>query len=329
MTLAEPARPRRRAVLVGVLLATSSVALALLTSEAVLRLTGFQFHLMPSVQFGWPDPQTIKANYTDDPDLFWVTKDYHQKLGEARRSHPEIVFMGDSCTEFGRYPQRTLETLAESTGHQPSGIHLAAGGWTSEQGLTQLGRDVIGLRPHVIVVYYGWNDHWIALGPTDSRLSRAHRWLWLSEHSRLVQLALKAWIGASVRGTERPVRVSPDEYLDNLRRISRLAREHGIVPVLVTAPSNHVPGHEPEYLLRRHVNRLSDVVPLHQRYVELTRTAARGTDAVLCDAADTFTQLPDRDRLFRADGIHFTDEGDMALGRIVSACVATVLSRHA
>jgi lysophospholipase L1-like esterase len=230
--------------------------------------------------------------------------------------------MGDSCTEFGRYPQRTVEDLAGVIGHQPDGIHLAAGGWTSQQGLAQLERDVIPLHPRAVVVYYGWNDHWIALGPTDSQLRRAHRWIWLSEHSRVMQAALKAWMGLASRGAERPQRVPPTEYVSNLREIARLARSAGITPVFVTAPSNHVPGREPAYLLRRHVNRLADVVPLHLKYVELTREAARSADGVLCDAFDAFRQLPDNDRLFKADGIHFTDAGDIALGHIVGRCLA-------
>src|SRR5262249_36540192 len=81
--------------LAAVVLALAGVALALLVGEAVLRLSGFQYHLMPTVQFGWPDPQTIASNYADDPDLFWVTRDYRQKLRLARKTHPDVIFMGD------------------------------------------------------------------------------------------------------------------------------------------------------------------------------------------------------------------------------------------
>jgi lysophospholipase L1-like esterase len=321
-------RARGAFVLAGLLMAVAGAALALLASEAALRVAGFQYHLMPAVQFGWPDPQTIKTNYADDPDLFWVTKDYHEKLRAARRAHSAIVFMGDSCTEFGQYPMRTIENLVRVGVPAATSIHVAAGGWTSEQGLAQLKRDILPLQPRVIVVYYGWNDHWIALGPTDPQLRRARPWLRLAEHSRLVQAGLKAWVGESAHVKERPVRVSPDEYLANLREIVRIAAGAGIVPVLVTAPSNHVAGHEPAYLAQRHVNRLADLVPLHQRYVALTRQAAGATGAVLCDAFDAFEGLPDKDGLFRADGIHFTDRGDAVLGQLVSACIARALSKH-
>lgn len=306
----------------GLLLAIGSIAVTLVLIEGALRVAGFEYHLMPAVQFGWPDPQTIQSAYADDPDLFWVTKDYRQKLRDARRSHPDVIFLGDSCTEFGRYPVLTMQILSAENSRYKTGVHLAAGGWTSEQGLAQLTRDVIPLHPKVVVVYYGWNDHWMALGPTDPQLHSMGRYLWFAEYSRLAQLALKARVALAMRTTDRPNRVPPDRYRQNLEAMARLARAAGITAVFVTAPSNHVPGHEPEYLLRRHVRRLADVVPLHQEYVRLTREAAEHEGAVLCDAAADFATLPQpRDRYFKADGIHFTPEGDLALARIVSPCI--------
>jgi hypothetical protein len=36
------------------------VLLAVAAAEGVLRVIGFQYHLFPTVQFGWPDPVTIE-----------------------------------------------------------------------------------------------------------------------------------------------------------------------------------------------------------------------------------------------------------------------------
>jgi lysophospholipase L1-like esterase len=318
-----PAGSRLSTILSGLLLALVGTGVAVALLEGVLRAAGFEYHLMPTVQFGWPNPQTIHDKYTDDPDLFWVTKDYRSKLREARRTHPAVVFMGDSCTEFGTYPERTVERLRDLHASVTTGIALATGGWSSEQGLAQLQRDVIPLTPRVVVIYYGWNDHWIALGPTDPDLRLAKRYLWLAEHLRIAQAALKARVGVAGRNGARPNRVPPDRYLRNLEEMARLSHDSGIVPVLVTAPSNHVAGHEPEYLRLRHLRQLSDLVPLHQQYVDLTRRAASETGAVLCDAAAQFAALPPpHDRYFRADGIHFTSDGDQQLADIVSRCIA-------
>ncbi len=328
--MASPERPDTRRLRVswktGLLLVVGSIVVTLLLVEGGLRIARFEYHLMPAVQFGWPDPQTIQSAYTTDPDLFWVTKDYREKLRAARRAHPDVVFMGDSCTEFGTYPARTMELLAGGYGSVKSGVHLAAGGWTSEQGVAQMKRDVAPLHPKVVVVYYGWNDHWMALGPTDPELHAAHRYLWLADHLRLVQLVLKAQVALAQHAHERPNRVPPERYRSNLEEISRVARESGATPIFVTAPSNHVAGHEPEYLLRRHVQRLADVIPLHRQYIELTKAAARDSGAFLCDAVSAFAALPgSHDRFFRSDAIHFTPEGDQEVARIVSGCIAQVV----
>jgi lysophospholipase L1-like esterase len=306
----------------GLLLAFGSIVCTLLLVEGALRTAGFRYELMPEVQFGWPDPQTIQSAYAPDPDLFWVTKDYREKLQSAQRTHPDVIFMGDSCTEFGTYPSRPMELLAGGYSSLRSGIRLAAGGWTSEQGLVQMRRDVVPLHPRVVVVYYGWNDHWMALGPTDPELHNAHRYLWLAEHLRLAQLTLKVRVGLAQRKHVRQNRVPPDRYRSNLEEIASLAHESGAIPVFVTAPSNYVQGHEPVYLLHRHVQRLADVIPLHRQYIALTREAVLASGAFLCDADDAFAVLPgSHDRLFKADAIHFTPEGDRELAHIVSGCI--------
>ena len=321
------AGPRRRAAraAAGLLLAVFGAACSLLLVEGALRIAGFAYHLSPTVQVGWPDPQTIATRYVDDADLFWVTRDYFDKLRDARRTHPAIVFMGDSCTEFGTYPAETIAQLA-AHGAVVTGIHLAAGGWTSEQGLAQLRRDIVPLGPRVIVVYYGWNDHWMALGPTDPELRQARRFLSLSAHSRLMQLALEVRMGLAARHASTENRVPVERYVQNLEAIAATAKRAGIVPVLVTAPSNHVSGHEPAYLLRRHVRALADVVPLHNQYVQATRDAAKASGSVLCDAVAAFEALPlPREQYFQKDGIHFTPAGDRQLAGVVSGCIALAL----
>jgi lysophospholipase L1-like esterase len=320
--------PHRQAVRVagGMILAVLSVAISLLFVEGLLRVVGFEYHLAPTVQVGWPDPQTLESRYGTDPDLFWVTRDYSEKLRAAARSHPAVIFMGDSCTEFGTYPAETIAQLAGAHGITVSGIHVAVGGWSSEQGLAQLSRDIVPLHPRVIVVYYGWNDHWMALGPTDAELRQARRFLSLSEHSRVMQLALEVRMGLAARHAKSENRVPPDRYEQNLESIAGTATRAGIVPVFVTAPSNHVAGDEPAHLLRRHVRSLAEVIPLHKQYVELTRDAAKASGAVLCDAVTAFEALPPpHDQYFQRDGIHFTAAGDRQLANIVSACIARVL----
>jgi lysophospholipase L1-like esterase len=312
-------RPRPLALIA---LALAGVVLGLTTGEIALRVSGFRFSRYPVLQFGYPDPVSLRDRYRTDPVVFWVQKDYDERMKRARELHPSVVFMGDSCTEFGGYPEMTMRKLAARS-DLAGGVPVGVSGWSSEQGRAQLIRDVLPLHPRVVTLYFGWNDHWMALGPPDSKIHPPlfpDSW---SDRSRLVQFVEHLWFGRPPTATGRlPNRVSPARYEENLSAMIRLAHEAGAQPVLITAPSNHVQGHEPPYLLERHLRRLEDLVPLHREYVELTRRAGQTGHAVVCDAATAFEKLPaPTERYFRRDGIHLTEEGDGALATLLAGCI--------
>jgi lysophospholipase L1-like esterase len=312
--------PGRGALIV---LVVSGVLLAGAVGEVGLRAYGFRFQTFPAVQFGWPEPTEIEDVYTPDRDLFWVTRDYAAKLAEAHRSPPAVVFTGDSCTEFGTWPELTLALLAARDPSLAHGVKLAVGGWSSEQGLRQLRRDVLPLRPRVLIIYFGWNDHWMAFGRPDAEVHEGAAAFWLTQHSRLMQLVVKSRLGTEMsRSGEESSRVPRDRYRFNLDTMGRLAHDAGIRPVFITAPSGHEIGREPDYLARRHIRHLADLVPLHASYVQATREAAAAAGAELCDAAAEFTRLPGAPRqYFTHDGIHFSDRGSRALADIVTNCL--------
>jgi hypothetical protein len=58
---------RRRFRLAGAVLAAASTLLTLGIVEVVLRLARFEYHLAPTVQVGWPDPETIRATTQRTP----------------------------------------------------------------------------------------------------------------------------------------------------------------------------------------------------------------------------------------------------------------------
>jgi lysophospholipase L1-like esterase len=306
-----------------------AVLLALGLTELGLRLAGFEFHPFPVVQFGWPEPAPLQQFYVSDPDLLWVTRNYQEVLASARRHRPAVVFMGDSCTQFGTYPRRTLQLLAASHPSLGRGVKVGVGGWSVVQGNRQLTRDVLPLHPQVVTIYFGWNDHWIALGPPDAEI-RGHRVLmWLSDHLRIVQLLGKLREGLAGPTSERPNRVDLATYESTLVGMVRAAHAAGAHAVLITAASNHTRGAEPEYLRKRHLRRLQDLVPVHQAYVDATRRAAGEAGAVLCDAAAHFAALPGaHGRFFRRDGIHLTDAGGQELARLLAGCIEAAAGRQ-
>jgi lysophospholipase L1-like esterase len=313
-----------RIALMGVALGCLGIAAALVAGEVALRLAGFHYETFPTVQFGWPEPTVVERAFVPDRELFWVPRDYDAMLANATRLHPTLVFLGDSCTRIGTWPQQTTELL-RSRGLSVASTKLAVMGWSSVQGLAQFRRDVIPLHPRVATVYFGWNDHWVALGAPDKDARPGRVLFWLTQHSRLAQLAVKARLGVQALTTDRPERVDLPTYVKTLRAFAREGRAAGIAVLFITAPSGHERGHEPVYLARRHLRRLDDLVPLHQRYVEATRVAATERGGALCDAAAAFQALsPPAARYFRRDGIHLSAAGNREMAHIVADCVARV-----
>lgn len=303
--------------------------------EIGLRLSGFSYVLYPEeIEFGAPDPVVLKTGFLEDDDVFWVTKDYPEKLERLRRERPSVIFMGDSCTHFGTYDREldrlvTQRSMAQGSGSALRYGNLGVPGWTSYQGLRQMERDVVGLAPEVVTIYYGWNDHWIGFGLEDKNIRRIKR-IFSSGWSglRLVQLATRALVAAGTRETEWPNRVSLEDYRSNLREMTTLASAAGIRPLLLTAPTSIREGAEPDYLAGRWLEELSDLVPLHRSYVEVVRQVASEEGAPLCDLDRRFAELPrpEIEASFMADGIHLTEEGSRRVAEFLYECLGFGIS---
>jgi len=310
-------------------LAVASVTVVVLVGvvELTLRLSGFSYVLYPEeIEFGRPDPVLIKTGFREDDDLFWVTRDYPEKLARLRRERPAVVFLGDSCTQLSRYDQHLARLVAERRGVSLSYGNLAVAGWSSYQGYRQLARDVVTIRPRVVTIYYGWNDHWIGFGIEDKNVARVKR-VFSSRWSgmRIVQLVTKAVIATGRRHSAYPNRVSLADFRSNLRGMVAVAASRGIRPVLMTAPTSIRAGHEPPHLTRRWLRELSELVPLHQSYAEAVREVAASEGVVLCDLERSFAGLrkSETERYFRADGIHFTAEGERRAAEYLYECFET------
>jgi lysophospholipase L1-like esterase len=288
-----------------------SLVAAGVAAELVLRWIGFSFSLAPErVEFGWPDPTILENTFVPDPDLFWVPPGYAQNLAILRKQRPDIAFLGDSCTQYSSYPARLVERIqADHPAANLVGARLGVGGWTTHQGLKQLVRDVLPLEPRVASFYFGWNDHWVGFGIEDKEINRVG-----TGRIRLGQLLLKTRLALQNRlRANRPLRVSLDDFRGNLREMVERSRASGVVPVLVTAPTSHREGRDPEMVSERFLADRSQLVPLHNSYVSAVRDVAAETDSILCDLAAFFDGQPAaarRLRYFYVDGIHLRPPGD-------------------
>ncbi|MEM7355062.1 MAG: GDSL-type esterase/lipase family protein [Acidobacteriota bacterium] len=313
-----------RALLVNCALALSSIALFLAVVELGLRLSGFSYVLVPQdIEFGKPDPVLLETGFLADPDLFWVTRDYPDKLARLATERPPLLFMGDSCTHLGHYDDELAGLVATRRQTRLRFGNLGVAGWSTHQGRRQLERDVLPLAPAVLTFYYGWNDHWVGFGIEDKNVALANR-VFTSAwgRSRVVQLTMQGVIAIGARQTAYPNRVSRIDFEANLRSMIRQASAQGIEPVLITAATSHRRGEEPPELALRWLRELEDLVPLHLAYTESVRQVADAEDAILCDAAARFAELPrpQIESSFMADGIHLTAEGDRRLAEFLYAC---------
>ena len=300
-----------------------TAAILIILVELGLRLFDLEYaFLPPRIEFGHPHPSQLEKFFRIDPDLLWVPRDYPGRVAAARGSRPSIVFMGDSCT-WGAYEKQLQSIIAERRpGSDFTWITLGVTGWTSWSGLQQLQRDVLPIRPRAITIYYGWNDHWNYFGLQDKDVARFLRSENVGVFSRLrtVQLINKALLTRKeIFAEPGQVRVSLDDFRDNLRQMVRIARENDIIPILLTAPTSHQPGQEPTWLGKRWLTNIEDLTPLHRRYVQAVREVAAAENATLVDLHREFDQLPRRDleSLFNEDGIHLRSAGNRKIAELI------------
>jgi lysophospholipase L1-like esterase len=243
-----------------------------------------------------------------------------------------VLFLGDSCTQQG-YPRIVELFLRSNSAHHSrrfESISLAVAGYSSHQGrvLAELYGELF--EADIAVVFFGWNDHWLAYGQIDSEkvmeVSEGYRSGLLDyvyRRSRLIQAFI--WIGGSIRGSESApldvVRVPPSEFRDNLGRIKNIFDDLGAPVIFVTAPTSHDRLGVPDFLVEANYARdKQSVIDLHQRYNEITREVADESGAGIVDLARSVDKNSDEDvkAIMSLDGIHFTPEGMAVIARLLA-----------
>ncbi len=298
----------------------------ILVPEIGLRLFGFQWE--SGIQFGWPRPITFMS-LVPDAKLFWrlpSSSPNVNSLGfpgaEPKTPKPHdvvrLVFLGDSCTEQG-YPDIVADILNARQSRYPKrfeSLTLAVSGYSSHQGRVMVEDLVPKLEPDLVLVYFGWNDHWLAYGQIDSKkkikaleISRLYK---LAVRSRIVQFC--QFLGAAVAGTlEQPldqVRVPLPEYRENLLAIRSNCVKIGVPTVFITAPTSHYQlGFPDRWVNRRAVRDKESGIELHKAYNATVRSVASLSGAHLLDLEQLLNKIPNLGHIFLEDGIHFTPSG--------------------
>lgn len=228
-----------------------------------------------------------------------------------------VICMGDSCTAQGSppYSGRLHALLQEKSpdAHPWEAFNTAVHGYTVLQGLAQFRTRVAALAPDIVTIYFGWNDHWLAERDDAERLAAVGSAWSTALRNALVQKRMVQW-AAGKRSPTKPetkLRVPPDVYYAGLTSLVAEIRSAGAQPLVITAPRGRtVHGHIAN---AGHARSVAEANRLHDEYVEITRRAARATNARLLDLAASFTNTA----LFSSDGIHLITEGRVEVARLI------------
>ncbi len=268
----------------------------------------------------WKSPEGV-ALLERHPQLFWKPKAYlygHNSRGiygpefEDRKAPgtTRLVSLGDSCTHFGPgpYPERLQGLLDEKESGRFEVINAAVVGWTSYQGLVRLRDEVATWEPDLVTVYFGWNDHWRALGLADRLQPIRSEWrVTLAQrlgHLRIVR-SLSSLRQRAPRGG---FRVELADYSENLREMKREADRAGTEIWFLTAPHALDLG-IPRFLIESgDVDDPESLVELHRGYNKAMRDVARQVGVRLIDLERELDALP-KQELFERDHIHLSESG--------------------
>jgi len=307
-------------------LAVVATVIGLVMAEGVLRLTGLGT-IQPEIQFGEITGARLESGlFIFDKDLFWrepegVPDQIHLgnhivRVGDVFPSKDRrlrILCLGDSCTRLSQTNQPFSVRLQAALGPNAEVFNASLPGYTSHQGLAWLNKQLLASKPDVVVVYFGWNDHWRSWGLSDRAYARSLKF----SSSRLLNLARP-------RPAIPPIRLLPHEYRENLNEMARLITGQGGKMVLVLAPHNINRENTVHYRKNGIITEEDDPKALHLAYLEIARDAGAQPGVRLYDAAAQFAAIDESRLILQRDGIHPTDPGHQILARFL----ADDITRH-
>ncbi len=156
-----------------------------------------------------------------------------------------ILALGDSCTwgwhvsEVQTYPARLQQSLDQRYGDgRYQVINAGVPGYTSYQTLVALREKGLPLEPGIVIIGVGFNDLY-RTGEVEHQIARERRLMPLlkTDDFLLKWSRLYRWMRWKASGGKEPslaVRVTPERYASNLRKMVQLARAHGAHVLLVS-----------------------------------------------------------------------------------------------
>ncbi len=282
--------------------------------EGLLRVIGFRYQrTMAYMEFNFPEPHTLHNIFQPDKDLLWKMRPGY-RMGEGfpplneqgfrgrefKKEKPPELFrvacLGDSVTFGGveaSFPQLLEKYLRDNIEAPVEVMNFGVPGYSSFQGRKLAEKVLDKYRPDAVVILFGWNDHWLAMGFSDHEQEMDRRRGGLVEalrKVRLYQLVNRA-VAALCQQEKKPLvlRVPPEKYEANLKAMAAKAKQTRAAVILATAPSAIETGRMPPYLVHNwFVKSRSELKTLHEKYNRIVRETARQKDLPLVDFVPVF-----------------------------------------
>ncbi|MFI5350995.1 MAG: SGNH/GDSL hydrolase family protein [Elusimicrobiota bacterium] len=242
---------------------------------------------------------------------------YGARGPEPRR--PEVLSLGDSCT-FGVdvREEETYTGLLSARGIET--INAGVPGYNSYIGLRHLQNSaLLSLRPKLVTIYFGWNDHWRAVATERAFARLRGRLAGVARYSRVASrlLALqRSYWDPGWRHFRWIAEVPLDQFKENLREMVAASRKAGAAAVLITAPSEPRLAAENVGMFQDHsLAEFRD----HERYVAAVREVAAETGAGLVDLELELRRRsgPDPHEYF-IDFVHLNGKGHRLLADMLA-----------
>ncbi|MDH4157846.1 MAG: SGNH/GDSL hydrolase family protein [candidate division Zixibacteria bacterium] len=335
--------------------AAVSVMLFILLAELVLNLVNPDLYYKNQF-FPLNRDIDFPEVYEKDHDLFWCLRPHLETKSErfsllSYRTNslglrgPEvrdpkdgyrIIALGNSCTFGWGMPwentwtynlQQILDSLVPDKKCEV--INAGIPGYSTHQAKIFLARELVGLRPDMVLVMLGWNDQWSAgQGITDAEQDMPSQLILdiqnLLSRTRLYRLMRKAVLSASEEQLEVRLddvtgkrRVSLQEYFKNLREIARIARNSKARSVFLVPPVASL-----EIYFD---GTLSDFHSRHETYQAQVVRAADYAHAPLVDLQAAFDQYVNLFDDAEDDPIHFNNLGHQVVARTVAKVIVPIL----
>lgn len=327
--------------------------------ELSLRIYGFQYSQFPKFvkqkKVDWWEQNSWGVyEFVSHPTRMWALKPGTHPANEyGYQGQPvpvepvpgykKILFLGDSCTNgfTTHYPAKTATTLRERYGVKVAPIIAGTPGYSTYQGLKWL-PEFLPHKPDVLVVYFGWNDHWDGGGHSDNaytpisgfdvrvknlfggiKIYQAIHYLIFPPTATLdfYGKSFEDAASASLKNT----RVPPDYFVQNIEAMISIAKENDIEIYFIEAPyGKSIDMHDWDLAgpLFRH-----EVSTLHKAYSFILReTVDKRKDAHLV----RFDDIEFDNTMMMADGVHPLEPGyDLIAERLVKKMRETSTSLFA